>query len=232
MPRELAIGGTHDRVLDVLKASVGPKPGARVLDIGAGEGALSSRLKDAGLSVSACDATPDLFCAPGVECRACDDSGVLPFSDRSFDLALAVEVLEHIDGHSQLFAEVARILEPDGCFIFTTPNILSLKSRVRFLLTGCHYSFDPLTPFVKDVVHQHISPFTLNRYAWMLSQHGFRVDHVTTDKMQTSSRFLSFLTPCVKLAVRSRFGKSSWARAQNSPVALYGRKLVIVARPR
>ena len=104
--------------------------------------------------MSACDVVPDHFNVPGVECRKCDKSGVLPFLDQEFELAVAVEVLEHIDGHDRFFSEVARILKPDGAFVFTTPNILSLKSRMRFLFTGCHYSFDLLTPFTKDPVRQ------------------------------------------------------------------------------
>jgi SAM-dependent methyltransferase len=156
--------------------------------------------------------------------------GALPFENQSIDVAVAIEVLEHIDGHDRFFAEVARVLAPDGIVMFTTPNILSLKSRLRFLFTGFFYSFGPLEPFTRDPVSQHIAPFSVNRYEWMLSQHGLKLVALETDKTQTSSVLLSLFVPFIWLATRMQFGGSSLASRQNSTVALFGRKLVIVGR--
>ena len=229
MATEMAIRGTHDWVMNIVSEAISVSRQTRVLDIGAGQGSLSAKLQDAGLSISACDVEPSLFQVPGIECRRCDESGALPFADREFHLAVAVEVMEHIDGHSRFFSEVARVLQPGGKLIFTTPNILSLKSRLTFLLTGFFYSFPALVPSTRDPARQHISPFSLNRYAWMLSQHGLTVDRVATDKFQRSSLLLAFLVPFVRLRVYLRFGRASAGRDQNSAVALFGRKLLIVA---
>ena len=201
-----------------------------MLDIGAGQGALAARLKDAGARVSACDVVPEQFDVPGVEFRALNTDGALPFDDGSFDAALAIEVLEHIDGHNQFFAEVSRVLRPGGIVMFTTPNILSLKSRIRFLFTGFFYSFGPLEPFTRDPVSQHIAPFSLNRYEWMMSQHGLTLAAIETDKVQTSSVLLSVLYPFIWLATRLQFGGSPLASRQNSSVPLFGRKLVVIGR--
>lgn len=46
----------------------------------------------------------------------------LPFAEASFDLVIAVNVLEHIDDPVRLFAEVRRVLKPGGVFIVRTPN--------------------------------------------------------------------------------------------------------------
>ena len=230
MPTEMALPGTHDRVLELLR-DVHPQPdGVRVLDIGAGEGALSVRMKDAGFDVSACDMVAESFKIDDIPFRQADASGGLPFDDGSMDLAVAIEVAEHIDGHAGFFAEVSRVLAPGGRFMFTTPNILSLKSRLRFLRTGFFYSFDPLTPFTCDPVSQHISPFTINRYEWMLSQHDMVLERVATDKNQSSSIALGFLLPIIRLSTRMRYGSSELARRQNSGSALFGRKLVVIAR--
>ena len=230
MPRELAIPGTHERVVEILSKSVDFRAAPRVLDIGAGQGALSVRLKELGARVSACDVVPEQFDVPGVDFRAVSADGSLPFDDASIDVAVAIEVLEHIDGHDRFFAEVSRILAPGGVIMFTTPNILSLKSRLRFLFTGFFYSFGPLEPFTRDPVSQHIAPFSVNRYEWMMSQHGLRLVALETDKTQTSSILLAPLLPFVWLATRLQFGGSPLASRQNSSVALYGRKLVIIGR--
>lgn len=229
LTKEMAIRGTHARVIEIMSEALDIHAGQTVLDIGAGAGALSERLRQQGLSVSACDLFPEQFNVPGITCKPCDESGALPVPDASFDLATAVEVLEHIDGHRQFFAEASRILKPGGALVFTTPNILSLKSRLLFLFTGTYYSFKLLTPFTKDPVGQHISPFTLNRYEWMLSQHAMRLQHVGTDKAQGSSRLLAFLLPFIKVA-QLRSAESALARKQNSWTVLFGRKLVVIAR--
>lgn len=230
VPRELAIPGTHDRVLRVLADAIDLGSAPSVLDIGAGQGALSVRLKETGARVSACDVVPEQFDVPGVEFRAVESDGHLPFDDASFDAVVAIEVLEHIDGHDRFFGEVARVLRPGGIVMFTTPNILSLKSRMRFLLTGFYYSFGPLEPFTRDPVSQHIAPFTVNRYEWMMSQHGLRLAGLSTDRIQTSSVLLSLLVPFVRLATWLQFRGSPLAARQNASVALYGRKLVVIAR--
>ncbi len=46
----------------------------------------------------------------------------LPFPNRSFDLAVAFEVIEHLEDWPQLLEEVRRILSPGGQFIVSTPN--------------------------------------------------------------------------------------------------------------
>ncbi|MBN1556778.1 MAG: class I SAM-dependent methyltransferase [Lentisphaerae bacterium] len=228
MPREMAIAGTHDFVLDTLTRDALLRPGRRVLDVGAGAGALSERLRDAGLEVAACDVAPDAFLAPGIVCRPIAGDGRLPYESGAFDLVLAVEVLEHVDGHLRCFAEMARVLAPGGHLLFTTPNILSLKSRLRFLLTGCFYSFGPLEPATRDPAAQHISPFGLNRYAWALSQHGLHIVRTATDRLQTTSLSLAWLVPLIRLAVR----RHPLHRAQNSATLLFGRKLAVLAQKR
>ncbi|HEX6993900.1 MAG TPA: class I SAM-dependent methyltransferase [Gammaproteobacteria bacterium] len=230
-PREMAARGTHDKVVELLTRHAPPERARDALDIGAGAGALSQKLAEAGWRVAACDLYPDEFAAEGIECRAVE-AGRLPFPDARFDVAVAVELLEHIEAHEALFAEVRRVLRPNGVLLITTPNILSLKSRVSFLLTGYPYSFPTLDPSVLDPVAQHITPFSLDRYRWRLAQSGFDIEVVDVDKLQRSSRALAFLIPLIRLATRRAARDSVSVREQNSRAVLFGRKLFIVARRR
>ncbi len=229
-PREMAIPGTHARVVDLLRTVAAPGPSVRLLDIGAGQGALSGRLRDAGYAVSACDLYPDMFRAEGIECLGVDANGALPYPDESFDLAIAVEVVEHLEGHRTFYSEARRVLKPGGALVFTTPNISSFKSRVSFLMTGYFYSFPPLDPELHDPVHQHLASFSVDRHRFMLGRCGLRLERLMTDKRQGSSLAWGWMAPLVRLLARSKWGDGEGVRLQNSSEALFGRKLVVVAR--
>ncbi len=49
----------------------------------------------------------------------------LPFPDATFDLVVSVWVVEHLETPEKVFAEVARVMKPNGHFIFLTPNALN-----------------------------------------------------------------------------------------------------------
>ncbi|NUO62697.1 MAG: methyltransferase domain-containing protein [Gemmatimonadaceae bacterium] len=51
-----------------------------------------------------------------------DDMTRSALPDASFDLAVAVEVLEHVEEDALFVREVARVLRPGGVFLMTTPN--------------------------------------------------------------------------------------------------------------
>jgi len=67
-----------------------------------------------------------------------DLTEALPFEDRSFDMVVMQEVVEHLPSHQKTLREVGRVLRPRGTFLITTPNIHRLHSRLLFLFAGVH----------------------------------------------------------------------------------------------
>jgi SAM-dependent methyltransferase len=51
-----------------------------------------------------------------------DDMTRSSLASNSFDYAIAVEVLEHVEDDAAFVREVRRVLKPNGIFIITTPN--------------------------------------------------------------------------------------------------------------
>ena len=96
------------------------------------------------IKVYACDLFPELFEFSPVECTKVDITRPFPYPENFFDLIIAIEVSEHIIDHENFFSESGRILKPEGKLYITTPNILTLKSRVRFLFSGFFLAFNPL----------------------------------------------------------------------------------------
>jgi SAM-dependent methyltransferase len=101
--------------------------GALVLDAGCGSGYGTGELPEAA-GVIAMDISADAvtharheFSRPGVHFLqgACES---LPFADRSFDLVLAFEVIEHLERWQDLLTEARRVLRPAGILLVSTPN--------------------------------------------------------------------------------------------------------------
>jgi len=190
----IALRGIHEAFISFFRRATGGVSPLDVLDAGAGEGAFTRRLLEAGHRVSACDLSPGVFRMGGVPFRQADITRRLPYEDRSFDAVVAVEVLEHVFGHEGFFAECRRILRPGGKLLLSTPNILSLKSRARFLLTGFFYSMHPLDPGDRSGL-QHVAFLTLDQFRYLGSRHGLALVSYTFDKRQRSSAALLFLWP-------------------------------------
>jgi 2-polyprenyl-3-methyl-5-hydroxy-6-metoxy-1,4-benzoquinol methylase len=103
--------------------------GASVLDIGCGYGLpITTGLVEKGLNVYAIDASAtlvsrfrELFPNIPLECNAAEDS---LFFGRTFDAVLAWGLIFLLQPENQrrLIAKVARVLNPNGQFLFTAPK--------------------------------------------------------------------------------------------------------------
>ena len=129
-----------------------PVKGERALDLSVGGGGTSRILASLGYAVVATDYGVPPPIAQGIErVGGVDLNRFLPFRAGAFDAVNLVEVIEHIEGQAQLIREIRRVLKPGGRVLISTPNILNLFSRVRFLFTGflrgrvrpVHYSRGP-----------------------------------------------------------------------------------------
>jgi len=143
-------------------------PRARVADVGAGRGhfcaVLGAELRARGLEPSAhllpCDRHPATFQYAEVGCAQVAADGRLPYADDSCDAVVSIEVIEHVEDPFAFVRELARIARPGARVIVTTPNVLSLPSRVRTLLWGFPELFDPLPLVGADerLLGGHIHP--------------------------------------------------------------------------
>lgn len=103
----------------------------RVLDVGCGTGAVLDFLKNKGYDAVGIDNSPEAI-------RFCEDKNLsvklssgdkIPFEDGSFDVVLALDVLEHISDDLAAVNEIKRVLKPGGFFICTVPAHQFLWSK-------------------------------------------------------------------------------------------------------
>jgi len=192
----IAIPGIHERFLPFFLKNIGNR--RKVLDAGAGHGAMSRKLHELGFQVTALDFNKELYQCKEVPFVEADLTQSLPFPDASFEIIIAVEVWEHITCQQRFLQESMRVLKPGGLLFISTPNILSLKSRFRFLFTGFFYSFKPLEINLNDGL-QHISSQSYDQIVWMASLSGFQLLETETDKKQNTSRALMIFYPFILL---------------------------------
>lgn len=189
--KAIAMPGTHQSFLKHFKSCSIPSD-KRILDLGAGHGAFTQKLYEIGYNVSACDLFPEIFEFDEIECKKVDITQTFPYADNSFDIVIAVEVSEHIVDHEMFFSELSRILVPGGTLYISTPNILSLKSRMQFLFRGFFYSFAPLD-MANNSGLQHVASMTLDQYNYVAIKNGFKAAKYNIDKKQNTSKILLIL---------------------------------------
>jgi SAM-dependent methyltransferase len=122
-----------------------PPPPARVLEVGAGRGELAAALREAGYDVVAID--PAVEDASGVEPVALLD---LEADDASFDAAVAVLSLHHVEPLAESCARLAALVRPGGTLAVDEFDVALLDERAarwqmaQRAAAGLHVPEDPV----------------------------------------------------------------------------------------
>ena len=149
-------------------------PGARVLDIGCGNGLpITKTLLAANVQVVGIDSAPKMLARfrlnlPAAHAgRAVAQS--LPFADATFDGAVAWGVMFHLPQAEQIkvIARVARVLKPNGSFLFTAGDVGDDSGDHIGVMNGVEF---------------HYYSFTTDGYRRVLVDHGLRLVDFHKDK--------------------------------------------------
>jgi trans-aconitate methyltransferase len=95
------------------------RPGEKILDLGCGDGQLTSRLAETGAEVAGVDASPAMVEAArtrGVDAQQAA-AEKLPFPAGKFDAVFSNAALHWVRGQDEMMREVRRVLRADGRFV-------------------------------------------------------------------------------------------------------------------
>ncbi|HUT34293.1 MAG TPA: class I SAM-dependent methyltransferase [Planctomycetota bacterium] len=246
-PKVLRTGHAYEDIAALL-ADVKPK--GRCLDLPAGTGVNIDGIRRAGFEPVAADLFPEKAAGKGAECVRVDFTQPLPFADGSFAAVLCSEGIEHSPNQLQLVREFARVLRPGGALLITTPNVLNLRARLTYLLTG--HPATACLPISEASHVRAVSPqggiyihhvFLISYFAlrFLLKLAGFGEIRVTTAKYSPTAIALA---PVLWLPVRLATGRlvARLRRAGHPDIAaelishvmsadmLLGKKLILLAR--
>ncbi len=121
----------------------------------------------------------------------------IPLKNKSIDIVMAGELVEHIYNCGHFITEVRRVLRDDGVFILSTPNICSLKDRFKVFFgkiptQSCRFSSDDNSDY-----QNHVNDFNLTEIKRLLNDFGFEIVKKQTNGifLHNTKIFPRFLTP-------------------------------------
>lgn len=150
----------QDRRLDLIRKFV-TLENKRILDIGCGLGMYVEKFRrfsddtygvdiDPEKVQKAQERLPNISLAPAEE---------LPFKDRSFDVAMLHEVIEHVVDDRRAVAEGMRVLDVGGYLVIYAPNRLYPFETHGFFFRGeYHFGLLPLVNYLPDTLRDRVCP--------------------------------------------------------------------------
>jgi SAM-dependent methyltransferase len=170
------------------------EPGERVLDVGAKQGGLALRAREAGLEIEyvgldVSDVNVRVAAALGLDVRQADVTKPLPVGDAEFDCIFCLEILEHLTSAVAMLEEMRRVLRPSGRAVISVPSPYSWVEVYRELI-GRHETEGHLNAFTTPVMRN------------VLALAGFRLER----RLGTSVRIPKTirLIPTNSILARSR----------------------------
>lgn len=119
-------------IYHIIKHYLNLPKNASILDAGCGTGGNLNLLRNFGkvtgmeMDNKALRLAKEKSMIPVMQGRIPND---IPFVDKSFDLIVLLDVLEHIDNDRHAIQKLARLLRPDGFFLITVPAFSFLWSK-------------------------------------------------------------------------------------------------------
>jgi len=233
-----------DHVLHLLKSSVNPwrvnyainvlkklnidPKGKTALEVGSGGGILTEEICKMGFTTTGIDPADESLQTASNHAKAeglniTYEKGTgeqLPYADQSFDCVFCCDVLEHVRDLPRVIAEIARVLKPNGVFIYDTLNrtFISKLVAIKIWQEWKRWAFMPANLHVWKMF---IKPGEIKE---LLAANGLEWQHhVGSEPNISIPKMLGFLRKRVKGEwTFEELGKNFWLVESKDMNILYG----------
>jgi 2-polyprenyl-3-methyl-5-hydroxy-6-metoxy-1,4-benzoquinol methylase len=180
----------------------------RLLDVGCGDGSVTSIFKEFSDEVYGIDVSQQavgLAEKMGINAFKVNiDEENMPFGNEFFNAVFCGEIIEHLYDPDHLLSEVKRVLVTGGICIITTPNLASWLNRIVLM-----FGFQPYLTEVSlkhnvgkfraptADVSGHIRAFTYKSLKELLQIHGFTIEKTLGANVADNLPFL--ISPIEKI---------------------------------
>lgn len=197
-----------------------PQPGERILDLGCGDGVLTSKLVEAGAVVVGVDASPAMIAAAaerGLDARVMDGRALI--FDGEFDAVFSNAALHWMPEADEVVRGVARALKPGGRFVAEFgghANVAAIATAIRAVLTRRAIPFEwpwfyPTPAEYRAVLERHglavedirlvprPTPLPSGMAAWLHTFGGALLRHVSQGDLEAvTSEIVELLAPALR----------------------------------
>jgi ubiquinone/menaquinone biosynthesis C-methylase UbiE len=227
--------GVHKKVLDCMG---GFKKGL-VLDVPSGQGAMPRDLEKLGFKVFLGDFKKENMHYRNGRCTQLDLNELLPFKEGVFDYVTCVAGIEHLENPHHLTKEFSRLIKREGVLVITTPNVMTIRSRLKFLFYSYFESFRYIGPLpseqrqkLKDLGlgfdFQHINPISYSEMKFILEKYGFKIERIEANRMVRKWKMIyPFLKWLIKYLTKKKIQKDPLLI---SNTLLEGEHLIFIAK--
>jgi len=105
----------------------------------------------------------------------CNLNENLAFHDKSFDVVIAMMVIEHLFDPFHSFREAARICKDDGVIFINLPLVTSVKNRLRLLFGKLPKTSSQNWEVLEEWDGGHLHYFTIDKVRWLGEKYGLRL---------------------------------------------------------
>lgn len=232
-----------NQYLNSLKNSIKKKV---VIDIPAGNGSTSEILYKLGADVRPFDLFPEYFMFDDLQCKRADIMKGIPMDDKSSDMIICQEGIEHFSNQLEVFKEFNRVLSKNGELIITTPSYSNLSSKFSYMLFESEISkkmppneIDDIwmsdKTITNEIYHGHIFLIGLQKLRVLGKLSGFRIKEIKYLRLSKGSIFLfPIFYPLIlirSLLVYRRYLKRNKKTSIDKKIDVYKEQLFININP-
>lgn len=162
---------------------------ANVLDIGTGSGHIAYDLSNICAHVSSVDMVDERVIKEGYDFFKVTDEK-LPFDDKSFDIIISNQILEHVKDQGMHLSEIKRVLKMEGIVYLATPN--------RYWIIEPHYHLPFLSWFPRRISTAYlklvknkvwdVNPLSYSKLK-RISNRRFAMRNITPDVIKSPDKY-------------------------------------------